>query len=86
MLAMEAMAKMFADFDVIVAPTEDNQLIATNLTGNPALILPNGFLPDNTPGSITFLGQLFGEARLLALAKAYQDATDWHLKHPVLKA
>jgi Asp-tRNA(Asn)/Glu-tRNA(Gln) amidotransferase A subunit family amidase len=86
MLAMEAMAKMFADFDVIVAPTEDNQLIATNFTGNPALILPNGFLPDNTPGSITFLGQLFGEARLLALAKAYQDATDWHLKHPVLKA
>jgi Asp-tRNA(Asn)/Glu-tRNA(Gln) amidotransferase A subunit family amidase len=84
LLGMEAMAKAFADFDVIVTPTLDDQLVITNLTGYPALILPNGFHPDGTPGSLTFLGQLFGEAKLLAVAKAYQDATDWHRKHPVL--
>jgi len=28
------------------------------------------------------MGKLFGEAELLAVAKAYQDATGFHLKHP----
>src|SRR5439155_901222 len=37
-----------------------------------------------TPVSLTFLGQLYGEAKLLAFAKAYQDATGFHLKHPAL--
>jgi hypothetical protein len=27
---------------------------------------------------------LFGEAQLLAVAKQYQDATDFHRKHPVI--
>src|SRR5262249_23770505 len=39
-----------------------------------------------TPVSLTFLGQLYGEAKLLAVAKAYQDATDFHLRHPELSA
>jgi len=33
---------------------------------------------------LTFIGKLFGEPEMLALAKAYQDATSWHLKHPKL--
>ena len=105
MLGMEAMNKAFAGLDVIVAPTDSEQLVVTNLTGHPALILPNGFRgPDapappkvdtgeedniggpGTPVSLTFLGQLYGEAKLCAFARAYQDATDFHLKHPELKA
>src|SRR5215831_5356077 len=39
-----------------------------------------------TPLSLTFLGQLYGEAKMLALAKAYQDATGFHLRHPKLEA
>jgi Asp-tRNA(Asn)/Glu-tRNA(Gln) amidotransferase A subunit family amidase len=39
-----------------------------------------------TPLSLTFLGQLYGEAKMLAMAKAYQDATDFHHKHPRLDA
>jgi Asp-tRNA(Asn)/Glu-tRNA(Gln) amidotransferase A subunit family amidase len=35
---------------------------------------------------LTFLGQLYGEAKMLALAKAYQDATGFHLQHPKLDA
>ena len=36
----------------------------------------------DSPVSITFMGRLFGEATLLAVAKAYQDATDFHTRHP----
>ena len=104
MLAMEAVAKTLDGFDVIVAPTNSQQLVVTNLTGHPALILPNGFRGDDappprkndkgeiegdyggpgTPVSLTFLGQLYGEGRLLAFARAYQQATDFHLQHPKL--
>ena len=55
-----------------------------NLACYPALALPNGFAADGTPTSITFMARPFGEAELLAVAKNYQDATDFHLKHPVL--
>lgn len=83
-LAMEQMAELFKQFDVIVAPTFSQQLLATNLTGHPAIILPHGFRKDGTPTSITFLGDLFGEAKLCAVAKAYQDATEWHLRKPMI--
>lgn len=73
--------------DVIVTPTGAanlSQLVATNLTGHPALILPNGFRDDGTPVSLTFLAGLFQEAKLLAVARAYQEATGFHLKHPTI--
>ncbi|MGH7506171.1 MAG: amidase, partial [Longimicrobiales bacterium] len=86
-LAMDATHAALNGFDVIVAPTSgSNQLLLTNLTGHPALILPNGFTDEGTPVSITFIGQLYGEADLLALAKAYQDATDFHTRRPPLFA
>lgn len=106
MLAMEAVSKAFEGFDVIVAPTNSSQLVVTNLTGHPALILPNGFRGDDapaavkndngeidgdyggpgTPVSLTFLGQLYGEAKMLAFARAYQQATEFHMRHPELKS
>jgi Asp-tRNA(Asn)/Glu-tRNA(Gln) amidotransferase A subunit family amidase len=46
------------------------------------VVLPNGFYASGRPMSITFMGKLFGEAKLLQVAKAYQDATDFHKKHP----
>ncbi len=85
-LTMQAMHKIMADIDVYLAPSwEGDNLLLTNLTGHPAVVLPNGFKEDATPTSITFNGRLYGEAQTLALAKAYQDATDFHLKHPKLK-
>jgi Asp-tRNA(Asn)/Glu-tRNA(Gln) amidotransferase A subunit family amidase len=102
-MAMDAVAKVFNDFDVLVAPTSGEQLVITNLTGHPAVILPNGLRgndapkhPSNdpsdfqnsggpgTPTSLTFLGKLYGEAELLAFARAYQEATGFHLQHPKL--
>jgi len=83
MLLMERMAEIFRDFDVLLAATYGDQLTITNLTGHPALILPNGFRPDDgTPVSMTFLGNLFAEGKMLALARAYQEATGFHRKHP----
>jgi Asp-tRNA(Asn)/Glu-tRNA(Gln) amidotransferase A subunit family amidase len=73
--------------DVIVTPTNAAnlaQLVATNLTGHPAVILPNGFRKDGTPVSLTFLGGLFEEGKLLAVANAYQRETGFHLVHPTV--
>jgi Asp-tRNA(Asn)/Glu-tRNA(Gln) amidotransferase A subunit family amidase len=84
-LLMRAMERLFADLDAYVAPTFGNPTLRiTNLTGHPAAVVPNGFRRDGTPTSITFTGRLDGEAELLALAKAYQDATGFHLRHPKL--
>ncbi|MFL6293553.1 MAG: amidase [Thermoanaerobaculia bacterium] len=85
-MAMREMDRILADFDAYVSPSYGgNNLLLTNLTGHPCVVLPNGFRKDGTPTSITFLGKLFGEGEALALAKAYQDATGWHLKRPKLE-
>ena len=101
MLAIEAWDKVFREVDVIVAPSGGSQLVATNMTGHPALILPNGLRgedapkprtddPDRNMGgpgtmtSLTFLGDLYAEAKLLAFARAYQEATGFHRLHPKL--
>jgi Asp-tRNA(Asn)/Glu-tRNA(Gln) amidotransferase A subunit family amidase len=55
-----------------------------NVCGYPAVSVPNGFTADGKPTSITFLGRLYNEAEILALAKAYQDRAGWHTKHPKL--
>jgi Asp-tRNA(Asn)/Glu-tRNA(Gln) amidotransferase A subunit family amidase len=82
-LLIEQMAERLKNVDVIVAPTYGG-LLVTNLTGHPCVVLPNGFTPEQTPTSLIFIGKLFDEATLLSVAKAYQDATDFHKKHPVL--
>ncbi len=48
-LAVRQMAALFEQVDIIVTPTTDSQLIATNLSGNPAVILPNGLRGVDAP-------------------------------------
>ncbi len=100
---IEEMAKLFATVDVIVTPSGGPQLTATNLSGHPAVIVPNGIRGTDapqpqdtadggrgnaggpgTPVSITFLGQLYDDARLLAFAQAYQEKTGFHRLHPAI--
>ena len=79
------MAKLMNDIDVYVAPWDIGEnMLLTNLTGHPSVGMPNGFSQQGTPTSISFVGKLFGEADLLAVAKAFQDATNFHQKHPDL--
>ena len=71
------------DVDVYVAPSfGGNNLLLTNLTGHPCVVLPNGFNEEGSPVSISFNGKLYDEATLLAVAKMYQDATDFDEQHP----
>jgi Asp-tRNA(Asn)/Glu-tRNA(Gln) amidotransferase A subunit family amidase len=85
-LAMREWQRLFDSVDVIVTPTGGSaQLVATNFTGHPAVILPNGFRENGTPVSLTFLGGLFEEAKLCSVARAYQEATGFHLKHPTIE-
>jgi Asp-tRNA(Asn)/Glu-tRNA(Gln) amidotransferase A subunit family amidase len=82
-LLIQDTAKLFDQVDVFLAPSfAGRTLLLSNLTGNPCVVLPNGFSKAGTPTSICFIGKLFGEAPLLAAAKAYQDATDFHRRHP----
>jgi Asp-tRNA(Asn)/Glu-tRNA(Gln) amidotransferase A subunit family amidase len=68
---------------VIIAPSfGGSQLLTTNLTGNPCLVMPNGFNAQKSPTSISFLGKLFGEAELIELGRAFQEATEWDEKRP----
>jgi Asp-tRNA(Asn)/Glu-tRNA(Gln) amidotransferase A subunit family amidase len=55
-----------------------------NLACYPAINVPNGFTEEGTPTALTIYGRPFAEAEVLAVAKAYQDASGFHLKHPKL--
>ena len=84
-LLVQEMEKLMSIFDVLIAPPwVGNNLLLTNLTGHPCVVIPNGFSVEGTPTSISFIGKLFDEGKIIAFAKAYQDATDFHLKHPSL--
>ena len=84
-LLMQDMAALFQDVDVFIAPSHaENLLPITNFTGHPAVVVPNGFTDRNTPTSVSFIGGLHKEAETLAVAKAYQDATNWHRQYPRL--
>ena len=99
-LIMRQLAEVTAPFDAYVAPYLDlrkpnlpaqsstslimQHFVAANLCGYPAINVPNGFTSKHTPTAITFLSRPYAEAELLTLAKAYQDATTWHLQHPSL--
>jgi len=86
-MVMEAIAKTMSHVDVFVTPSYGGDvLLMTNLTGHPAVVVPNGFNEKGSPTSISFIGNLCGEAETLLVAKAFQDATDFHLKHPELES
>jgi len=81
-LLMRAMADLMKTVDLYVG---GNDLVITNLTGHPSVVLPHGFSGNNgrpAPGSITFTGQLYGESPLIAVASAFQKAVGDHLKRP----
>ena len=82
-MLMGSMDAVMDDIDVFITPSYGGTvLLTTNLTGHPAMTVPNGFRDDGTPVSISFIAKLFGEAELLAVAKVYQDATGFHLRRP----
>jgi Asp-tRNA(Asn)/Glu-tRNA(Gln) amidotransferase A subunit family amidase len=84
-LLMQKVNEAMNAVDVLICPTRGsgNQSAITNLTGHPAVCVPTGFdSRSKLPTSITFIGQLHKEGRLLSVAEAYQQLSDWHQQHP----
>jgi len=80
---IQAMARLFEKVDLYISPSfGSNNLLLTNLTGHPCVVLPNGFDPEGHPKSITLTGNLYDEATILAVARVLQDATSYHQQHP----
>jgi aspartyl-tRNA(Asn)/glutamyl-tRNA(Gln) amidotransferase subunit A len=63
---------------------EDIYTLPANLAGIPGLALPAGFDQDGLPIGMQLMAPPFQEARLIQTAHAYQQATDWHRRRPVL--
>ena len=84
-MLMERMEQIMKYYDVIIAPSfRGNQLLVTNLTGHPCVVVPNGFNEENSPTSICFIGNLYDEASILLAASKYQEATEFDEMHPPL--
>jgi Asp-tRNA(Asn)/Glu-tRNA(Gln) amidotransferase A subunit family amidase len=82
-LLVQEMYKLMQKIDVYLAPSlEGNNLLLTNLTGNPCVVVPTGFAKDGTLSSITFMGRLFDEGKLISVAKKFQEANGFYKKHP----
>lgn len=82
---IEEMHQLINDYDVIVTPSfAGAQLQITNLTGHPALCLPNGFGANGSPTSITLLANLFEEEKLVMLGHLIQQNSDWQTKRPAM--
>lgn len=78
---------LMKEYDVIVTPSfGGSQLLTTNLTGHPCVVLKNGYDQRGRPTSISFIGNLFDEATILAVARAYQEATEFDEQHPPMFA
>ncbi|MGH9661011.1 MAG: amidase, partial [Bryobacteraceae bacterium] len=85
-LMMMKLAEATAGVDVYLAGSggAGRHFNMANSAGYPALSVPNGFSEKGTPGSLTLYARPFGDSALLALAKAYQDASGFHLVRPKL--
>ena len=53
-----------------------------NGLGLPGISVPSGFSDQGLPTGIQFMGRAYSENAVLAVARAYQAMTEWHLRHP----
>ncbi len=78
-LLIQKYDEFFRDVDVVVG---GGNLQATNLTGNPQIVVPLSVSETQRNTGISFVGALYREDLLLRLAHAWQTASDVHLKRP----
>lgn len=67
--------------DPVAMYLQDVYTIATNLAGLPGMSIPAGF-SNGLPVGLQLMGNYFDEARMLDVAHAYQQVTNWHLAMP----
>jgi aspartyl-tRNA(Asn)/glutamyl-tRNA(Gln) amidotransferase subunit A len=91
--------KTFSKVDVLIAPTMmtppqllsapqnaggGNNNVAFDVFGLPSISLPCGFTASGLPIGLQITGAHFAEPTVLALAHAYEQATEWHKRKPAL--
>lgn len=79
---MAQMAKLAEDAELISGLLR--YTCPFDMTGSPTITLPSGFTAQNTPMAFQFVSRHFEEDLLVRAGWAYQQATDWHRKHPSL--
>ena len=65
-----------------IATRVRNTSYAMSVFGIPAVSIPCGFTPNGLPVGLQIAGPKWAEGRVLALARAYQERTNWHLAAP----
>ena len=84
-LLMDSFEKEFGDLDMIVAPGIGAQLLViTNLTGHPQVLVPFGDDGKGNSRSVSFVGRIYEEAPLLAVAAKFQQAAGFQKLRPDL--
>ncbi|MCC5927475.1 MAG: amidase [Bacteroidetes bacterium] len=84
-LLQQQVHEAIREVDVFITPAfAGGNLPITNLTGHPSVVIPNGFNAQGMPTSITINAHLFEEGNALAVARAYQQVTDFHRQRPPL--
>ena len=82
-LLNQKMSSLFEKIDIYLVPSfYGDNLLRTNLTGHPCIVLPNGFDDKGIPTSISFIGDLYKDGELVAVARSYQRGTGWHKRYP----
>jgi Asp-tRNA(Asn)/Glu-tRNA(Gln) amidotransferase A subunit family amidase len=77
--------RLMGTVDLLVHPSRDDDVVMfSNLTGHPAVVAPWGARENGAPDSVTFMGRLHDDERLLAFVRAWQGRTGHHRRHPVL--
>jgi Asp-tRNA(Asn)/Glu-tRNA(Gln) amidotransferase A subunit family amidase len=84
-LLVQQMNTLFDTIDLFLSPSQSESVTMTNLTGHPAMVVPAGFV-EGLPIALMLTGRHWGEATLARAGAAFEAATDWHTKHPLLDA
>ena len=68
--------------DPIAMYMADIYTVSVNLAGLPAISVPCGFTKEGLPVGMQFIGNSFEEKKLIRMADAYQQMTDYHIRRP----
>jgi len=82
---MKRIATMYDNVDAVIAPRRHGAMHAlTNMTGQPAITIRQGFADDNTPFAVTLWGGLYDDAGLLRLGAGLEQRLGlWKRRPPV---
>ncbi|MDR9388406.1 MAG: amidase [Balneolaceae bacterium] len=82
-MLIQTIHKQIQDVDMILAPPFwDENLLITNLTGHPSVVLPHGFSPEGKPTGVTLIGHLFDEQRILEAGHVIEQELGINTQHP----